>query len=237
VDKNIHSRVAALDWPSLDESLWKHGYALTDPLLTREECQSLIELYPHDENFRSHIVMARYRFGSGDYKYFDYPLPPLVRDLREHSYPHLAEIANEWNLAMDTAVKFPLKHDEFLRQCHKAGQHRATPLLLHYEAGDYNCLHQDLYGDVAFPLQITIFLSDPSEDYTGGEFVLVEQQLRAQSRAEVVVPARGQAVIFATRYRPVKGSRGFYRTNLRHGVSRVKSGRRFTLGVIYHDAQ
>jgi uncharacterized protein len=194
-------------------------------------------MYPSDQAFRSHIIMSRYRFGRGDYKYFDYPLPSIVQELRETSYPYLVPIANEWNENLGAADKFPPSHSAFLAACKKNGQTRATPLLLHYAAGDFNCLHQDLYGTVAFRLQLTCFLSRPGMDYDGGEFVLVEQQPRAQSRAEVITAAQGQVLIFATRYRPVKGSRGYYRTNLRHGVSRVKRGVRFTLGVIYHDSQ
>lgn len=237
MDKQVSARLAALDWQAILQSLRERGYALTDPLLDAGECSRLVELYPQERGFRSHIVMARYRFGSGDYKYFDYPLPSLIEDLREHSYPRLAGLANEWNQAMGATDVFPARHADFLNRCRKAGQIRATPLLLHYEAGDFNCLHQDIYGDVAFPLQMTCFLSRPGTDYTGGEFVLVEQQPRAQSRVEVIVASQGQAVIFATRYRPVQGKRGYYRASLRHGVSRVRSGRRFTLGVIYHDAQ
>jgi len=181
--------------------------------------------------------MARYRFGRGDYKYFNYPLPHTVQDLREHSYPYLAPLANEWNQTLGVRDRFPGKHADFLAICRRQGQSRATPLLLHYETGDFNCLHQDLYGAVTFPLQMTCFLNKPGLDYEGGEFVLVEQQPRAQSRPEVITPDRGQIVIFATRYRPAKGMRGYYRTNLRHGVSRIRRGTRFTLGVIYHDSE
>jgi hypothetical protein len=180
--------------------------------------------------------MARYRFGSGEYKYFAHPLPRIVSDLREHAYFPLASIANEWNEALGGEVRFPAHHPELVKLCAAHGQMKPTPLLLHYEAGDYNCLHQDLYGEVAFPLQLTCFLSRKDNDYTGGEFVLVEQQPRAQSKAEVIAPQQGQMLIFTTRYRPVKGTRGFYRVNVRHGVSRVRSGVRFTLGVIFHDA-
>jgi uncharacterized protein len=181
--------------------------------------------------------MARYRFGSGDYKYFDYPLPAIVQELREHSYSHLAPLANEWNQALGVAERFPQEHSRFLALCRRQGQTRATPLLLHYESGDFNCLHRDLYGAIAFPLQLTCFLSQPGRDYEGGEFVLVEQQLRAQSKAEVILPSQGEMVILATQYHPMKGKRGLYRASLRHGVSRVRRGVRFTLGVIYHDAE
>jgi len=232
----ISERLAQLDWKAMGAKLWELGYALTPSVLTPEECSGLINLYPSEATFRSHISMARYRFGRGDYKYFNYPLPPLVHQLREHSYAYLAPIANAWNRELRLREVFPAQHRDLLAICQKKGQTRATPLLLHYEAGDFNCLHQDLYGEVAFPLQLTCFLTQPGIDYEGGEFVLVEQQPRAQSKAEVITAERGQMVIFATRSRPVKGSRGYYRVNLRHGVSKVRKGTRFTLGVIYHDA-
>jgi hypothetical protein len=181
--------------------------------------------------------MSRYRFGRGDYKYFNYPLPAIVQQLREHSYPHLVSLANEWNQNLSLAEVFPERHSSFLEICAKHVQTRPTPLLLHYESGDFNCLHQDVYGAIAFPLQLTCFLSQPGADYDGGEFVIVEQQPRAQSKAEVIIAQQGQVLIFATRYRPVKGSRGFYRATLRHGVSHLKRGVRFTLGVIFHDSQ
>jgi hypothetical protein len=234
---SLSQRIAKLDWSSLHNALWEFGYALTDSILTAQECAELIALYSSDKRFRSHIIMSRYRFGRGDYKYFNYPLPPLVQELRECSYPQLALLANEWNRVMGMAAEFPPRHSSFLATCKKHGQTRPTPLLLHYEAGDFNCLHQDIYGETAFPLQLTCFLNQPGQDYEGGEFVLVEQQPRAQSKAEVIRPEQGEIVIFATRYRPVKGTRGYYRTNLRHGVSRVRRGIRFTLGVIYHDSK
>ena len=233
----ISQRLAGLDWVTLRESLGQYGYALTAPLLTAPECADLVNLYRSEQPFRSHIIMSRYRFGRGDYKYFDYPLPAAVQQLREHSYPHLVPLANEWNQALGLSDVFPERHASFLETCAKNAQARATPLLLHYESGDFNCLHQDVYGAVAFPLQLTCFLSQPGADYEGGEFVIVEQQPRAQSKAEVITAQQGQALIFATRYRPVKGSRGFYRTSMRHGVTRLKRGIRFTLGVIYHDSQ
>ena len=237
VHAGLAERIENLDWPKLRQSLWDSGYALTEPLLTREECGALIAMYEEEKRFRSHIIMSRYRFGRGDYKYFDYPLPEFVQELRENSYPQLASVANEWHEVMGLPGKFPSEHSAFLARCKKNGQVRATPLLLHYEAGDFNCLHQDVYGDVAFPLQLTCFLSQAEEDFEGGEFVLVEQQPRAQSKAEVIQASRGQILIFTTRYRPVKGSRGYYRTNLKHGVSRLRRGVRFTLGVIYHDSR
>jgi uncharacterized protein len=233
----IADRLAELDWQFIRQSLCELGYVLTPSILTRDECANLIGGYSDDSAFRSHIIMARFRFGQGDYKYFNYPLPKLIQELRDHSYSHLAPIANEWNGWLGVNEKFPKSHADFVALCRDNGQTRATPLLLHYQAGDYNCLHQDLYGTVAFPLQMTCFLNQPGADYEGGEFVLVEQQPRAQSRAEVITPGLGQLIIFATRYRPVKGGRGYYRVNLRHGVSRVKRGTRFTLGIIYHDAE
>jgi hypothetical protein len=237
MDKPISERLAHLDWGALRESLSQQGYALTPPLLTPPECANLVKLYPSEEPFRSHIIMSRYRFGRGDYKYFNYPLPAIVQELREHSYPYLVPLANGWNQALGSSETFPDRYSRFLETCAKNAQTRATPLLLHYEHGDFNCLHQDVYGSVAFPLQATCFLSQVGTDYEGGEFVIVEQQPRAQSKAEVIVAQQGQILLFATRYRPVKGSRGFYRVNMRHGVSRLKRGVRFTLGVIYHDSQ
>ena len=234
---SISQRIAKLDWSAIHSALWEFGYALTDRILTEQECAELIDQYSSDERFRSHIIMSRYRFGRGDYKYFSYPLPPLVQELRECSYPQLASLANEWNRAMGISAEFPPKHSSLLATCKERGQTRPTPLLLHYEAGDFNCLHQDIYGETAFPLQLTCFLNQPGKDYEGGEFVVVEQQPRAQSKVEVIRPEQGQIVIFATRYRPVKGTRGYYRTSLRHGVSRVRRGIRFTLGVIYHDSK
>jgi hypothetical protein len=235
--QSIAERLSALDWNALSASLWENGYALTPVVLTRNECSTFIGMYGSEQLFRSHIIMSRYRFGRGDYKYFDYPLPDVVQQLRENSYSYLAPLANQWNEALGVPGAFPAEHAAFLAECKKQHQTRATPLLLHYEAGDFNCLHQDLYGAVAFPLQATCFLSEPGADYEGGEFVLVEQQPRAQSKPQVISPSQGQMLIFATRYRPVKGSRGYYRTNLRHGVSRVNKGTRYTLGIIYHDSK
>jgi hypothetical protein len=202
-----------------------------------EECQALGELYPQDGLFRSHVVMSQHGFGRGEYKYFDYPLPEIVVDLRTAIYPRLAPIANRWNIAMGIDVRYPEKHADFIKRCHDAGQPRPTPLLLQYEAGDYNCLHQDLYGEHVFPIQVAILLSEPMKDFTGGEFVLTEQRPRMQSRPEVVPLCQGDAVAFAVHYRPVRGGRGIYRVNLRHGVSRLRSGHRHTLGIIFHDAK
>jgi uncharacterized protein len=235
---SILKRIEDLDWRAAEESLSARGYAVTAPLLTAEECKNIIALYPDEKRFRSHIIMERHRFGAGDYKYFENPLPEIITDLRTHAYPHLAPIANAWSETLaDGAKSFPPAHEAFLKICHKAGQTRPTPLVLHYEAGGYNCLHQDLYGEVAFPMQMVFLLGQHGRDWDGGEFILVEQQPRAQSKAEVISANQGQAIIFTTRYRPVKGSRGYYRVNLRHGVSRVHRGTRYTLGIIFHDAK
>jgi uncharacterized protein len=241
----IERKVDALNWEEAEESLWARGYAVTDAILMPEECADLIAIYGEKKLFRSYIVMERYRFGIGDYKYFEDPLPEVVVELRRAAYPHLAKIANRWAerlgakaLGLDDPQKqYPQEHSEFLKLCHKAGQKKPTPLMLHYEAGGYNCLHQDLYGEVSFPLQMVILLGQAGRDWEGGEFILVEQQPRAQSKAEVVSAQQGQAIIFTTRYRPVKGARGYYRVNLRHGVSRVHRGTRYTLGIIFHDAK
>jgi uncharacterized protein len=233
----IQERLTQLDWKAIEASLWQRGYAKIDPLFTPEECAAMIALYHQDEYFRSRIEMRRFRFGEGEYKYFHYPLPPLVQALREHAYPRLASIANAWSTALGRPGDFPTSHDQLLTICRQHGQTKPTALLLHYTAGGFNCLHQDLYGDVAFPLQLTVFLSRRERDFTGGEFLLVEQRPRAQSRGEVLSPEQGETIIFATRYRPVQGTRGYYRVNTRHGVSTVHSGSRFTLGVIFHDAK
>jgi hypothetical protein len=231
-------RIKALDWTAAEQSLSERGYAVTAPILSLDECASLAALYDDRRRFRSHVIMERYRFGIGDYKYFAHPLPELVADLRSSAYPHLAEVANHWaEVLAETAPRYPRDHAAFLKICHQAGQRKPTPLMLHYEAGGYNCLHQDLYGDVSFPLQMVFLLGQQGRDWEGGEFILVEQQPRAQSKPHVVLAGCGQAIIFTTRYRPVKGSRGYYRVNLRHGVSRVHRGRRYTLGIIFHEAQ
>ena len=233
----IQERLEQLDWKAIEASLWERGYATTYPLLTAEECDALVGLYGNDQLFRSRIDMKRFRFGQGEYKYFAYPLPLLVHTLREAIYPRLAVIANAWAKALHQPEAFPPIHDKLLAVCRQNGQIKPTPLLLRYDAGDYNCLHQDIYGAVAFPLQLTVFLSRPAHDFTGGDFVLVEQRPRAQSRAEVLTPPQGAIVIFATRHRPAEGSRGHYRVTVRHGVSTVHSGSRYTLGVIFHDAK
>jgi hypothetical protein len=206
------------------------------PLITPLECASLAGLYDMEETFRSRVVMGHHGFGRGEYQYFGYPLPPLVKLLRTGLYAPLAEIANRWNQAMKIDVEYPLDHDAFLERCHKAGQVKPTPLLLQYEPGDFNCLHQDLYGEHVFPFQVAILLSNPGVDFTGGEFILVEQRPRMQSRAEVVSLGQGQGVIFPVHHRPIQGSRGIYRVNMRHGVSTLRSGRRHTIGIIFHDA-
>jgi hypothetical protein len=235
----IAARVAVLDWPAIAAAVDTQGCALTGPLLllTPDECRSLAESYATDALFRSRVIMARHGFGRGEYRYFADPLPDSVLALRTALYPHLAVIANRWNAAMGIAIRYPRDHPSFLARCHKAGQTRPTPLLLQYGPGDYNCLHQDIYGEHVFPLQATILLSRPGADFEGGEFVLTEQRPRMQSRAEVVPLRQGEAVIFPVHHRPVQGTRGVYRVNMRHGVSRLRAGRRHTLGIIFHDAK
>ncbi len=233
----LPARVAALDWPAITATLDAHGCATTGPLLTTQECTALAARYDDDPLFRSRIVMARHGFGRGEYKYFAYPLPDDVAALRGAFYPPLAAIANRWNTQMGVASRYPDDHAAFLARCHEAGQTKPTPLLLQYGAGDYNCLHQDLYGEHVFPLQVAFLLSRPGHDFTGGEFVLTEQRPRMQSRAEVVPLIQGEAVIFPVHHRPVQGTRGIYRVNMRHGVSRLRTGRRHTLGLIFHDAR
>jgi len=234
--KDVVQRVQAIDWERASRDLDAQGSARIERLLTPAECGALANLYPSDEVFRSRVVMARHGFGRGEYQYFSYPLPEIVAALRTAIYPRLAPIANRWNAAMGIAVRYPDQHAKFIARCHAAGQSRPTPLLLQYGADDYNCLHQDLYGEHVFPLQLTILLSEPERDFTGGEFVLTEQRPRMQSRPEVVLLRQGDAVLFAVHHRPVQGTRGVYRVNLRHGVSRVRSGHRHTVGVIFHDA-
>ena len=233
----LPARVAALDWPAITATLDAHGCATTGPLLTTQECTALAARYDDDPLFRSRIVMARHGFGRGEYKYFAYPLPDDVAALRGAFYPPLAAIANRWNTQMGVASRYPDDHAAFLARCHEAGQTKPTPLLLQYGAGDYNCLHQDLYGEHVFPLQVAFLLSRPGHDFTGGEFVLTEQRPRMQSRAEVVPLIQGEAVIFPVHHRPVQGTRGIYRVTMRHGVSRLRTGRRHTLGLIFHDAR
>ena len=230
------ARVAALDWPGIAGALDERGCATTPPLLTEAECRALIEGYDDPGRFRSRVVMARHGYGQGEYQYYAYPLPTLIGELRAALYPALATVANRWGAALGM-TEFPADHADFLARCHAARQSRPTPLLLRYGPGDYNCLHQDLYGDLHFPLQAAILLSHPGEDFTGGEFVLTEQRPRMQSRAEVVTMRQGEAVVFATNQRPVTGTRGTYRVAMRHGVSRLHAGHRHTLGIIFHDAR
>lgn len=228
--------VAAYDWQALVGELNNYGCVVLSKLLSAEECRAIAALYPDEGHFRSHVHMARHGFGKGEYRYFKYPLPDLVGGLRSVLYPYLAGVGNAWNGRMNLDERYPDDHASFLKRCHNAGQTRPTPLLLQYVPGDFNCLHQDLYGDLAFPVQVAILLSEPGKDFTGGEFVLTEQRPRMQSRAEVVPLRRGDAVAFAVHNRPVQGSKGNYRVNLRHGVSRLRSGMRHTLGIIFHDA-
>jgi len=230
-------RAAQIAWSGVADELSRQGAAVLERLITADECRELALLYPHEEHFRSHVVMSRHGFGKGEYRYFKYPLPNLTAGLRTALYPRLVPIANDWNRRMGVGTRYPARHEDFLDLCHKAGQERPTPLLLQYGPGDYNCLHQDLYGDLAFPLQVAILLSEPGRDFTGGEFVLTEQRPRMQTRPEVVPLRQGDAVAFAVHHRPVDGTRGTYRVNLRHGVSRVRSGQRHTLGIIFHDAR
>jgi hypothetical protein len=229
-------RVERYDWDALSAEVSNFGCAVIEKLLSPEECADIARLYNEDGHFRSHIHMARHGFGKGEYKYFKYPLPDLLGGLRTALYPKLANVANDWNERMGVDQRYPAVHGDYLEQCHAAGQIRPTPLLLQYVPGDFNCLHQDLYGELSFPLQVAILLSEPGEDFTGGEFVLTEQRPRMQSRAEVVPLRQGDAVAFAVHNRPVQGSKGSYRVNLRHGVSRVRSGMRHTVGIIFHDA-
>lgn len=229
--------IETLDWARIAKDLEADGAATTGPLLSAAECAELTALYDQEGLFRSKVIMARHGFGRGEYKYFSYPLPDLIADLRPALYARLAPIANRWNEIMGIAVRYPQEHAEFLARCHKAGQTRPTPLLLQYVEGDYNCLHQDLYGDHVFPLQVVFLLSQPGKDFSGGELVLTEQRPRMQSRAEVTNLQQGDAAVFAVHHRPVQGTRGAYRVNMRHGVSRLRSGRRSTLGVIFHDAR
>ena len=226
-----------IDWHRVRVDLDAQGSAVIEGAISTDECDALAALYPHERHFRSRVVMARHGFGRGEYKYFSYPLPDLIGRLRTALYPRLAAVANRWNSALGIGERFPERHAAFIRRCHVAGQKRPTPLLLQYGAGDYNCLHQDLYGEHVFPLQATFLLSAPEQDFTGGEFVLVEQRPRMQSRAEIVPLAQGDAVVFAVHHRPTAGTRGFHRVILRHGVSKLRSGHRMTLGVIFHDAK
>ena len=236
-ESGAQERGAQPGWDQVSSDLNAHASAILQKLLTPQECERLAALYADEEGFRSRIVMSRHGFGRGEYKYFSYPLPAPIASLRTSLYPPLAAIANNWNARMKIDARFPATHAEFLARCHNAGQSRPTPLLLQYGPGDYNCLHQDLYGNLVFPLQVAVLLSEPGRDFTGGEFVITEQRPRMQSRAEVVPLRQGDGVIFAVHHRPVSGTKGDYRVNLRHGVSRLRSGRRHTVGIIFHDAK
>jgi hypothetical protein len=229
-------RAGAVDWAAAESGMLEDGFARLPGLLTARECAEVRALWADERRFRSRIDMARHRFGIGEYRYFDHPLPPLVAELRATLYPPLAEIANRWGELLGGETRFPAGLEEFLALCHRRGQHRPTPLVLRYEAGGYNALHQDVYGDVTFPLQVVIGLSAPGDDYTGGELVVVEQRPRAQARATAITLARGEGALIATREKPAEGARGHYRAALRHGVSTVTSGTRSTLGIIFHDA-
>jgi len=235
-DAGVQFRVSEYDWHAFENEVDSFGCGVLPKLLTVEECLIVARLYPEEQRFRSHVVMARHGFGRGEYRYFKYPLPAMIEGLRTALYARLAGIANRWNDRMGIAWQYPTTHAAYLEQCHRAGQERPTPLLLRYVAGDFNCLHQDLYGERAFPIQVAILLSEPGTDFIGGEFVLAEQRPRMQSRVEVVPLRQGDAVAFAVSHRPVQGTRGAYRVNLRHGVSRLRSGTRHTLGIIFHDA-
>jgi len=233
---DVSDRVDALDWTAITQDLNTYGCAATGPLLTTDECQWLAGCYDEAQHFRSRVIMAQHGFGRGEYKYLSYPLPDLVAALRRALYPHLAEVANGWSEDLGETARYPSEHSEYLDACHRAGQTKPTPLLLRYGPGDYNCLHQDVYGEQVFPLQVAFLLSRPGQDFEGGEFLLTEQRPRMQSRGEVVALKQGEGVIFPVRHRPVHGTRGVYRVNMRHGVSRLRSGRRHTLGIIFHDA-
>lgn len=234
---NIAQRIESLNWSLHAESLHEKGYAVLPKILSDEECNQLATSYEDNSFYRSTINMKRYQFGSGEYKYFKYPLPDIVAELRQSIYPHLSKVANEWMFKLGIHEVFPIQLDELLEKCHQAGQNRPTPLILKYHAGDWNALHQDLYGEVYFPFQVVFFLTQTQIDYTGGEFVMVENRPRMQSKSIVLHPNRGEAVIFTTNFRPVLGTKGYYRTTMRHGVSEVKSGERVNLGIIFHDAQ
>jgi len=233
----LDTRVRTYDWAGISAHLDAYGWAMFETILTAKQCAVIAGLYADDRRFRSHVVMARHGFGRGEYKYFRYPLPDTVAALRTALYPRLVPIANRWNESMGIDVRFPDEHAQFLERCHEAGQRRPTPLLLEYGEGDFNALHQDVYGEHVFPLQVAILLAEPETDFTGGEFVLTEQRPRMQSRAEVVPLRRGDGVVWAVRHRPVQGTRGTYRVTMRHGVSRLRSGHRMTLGIIFHDAK
>ena len=226
-----------ISWEQVYRDLDAEGNAVIKDLMTSDQCDEIRSLYDKEDLFRSNVVMERHGFGRGEYRYFNYPLPDLITTLRTSLYPHLVQIANRWNETMGINVRYPATHADYIQRCHQAGQTKPTPLLLKYGTGDYNCLHQDLYGEHVFPLQIAILLSEPNKDFTGGEFVMTEQRPRMQSRPMVVPLRKGDGVVFAVNHRPVQGKKSVYRVNLRHGVSRLRSGNRLTLGIIFHDAQ
>lgn len=234
--QELLEKIETADWDALQTRLDETGFALLPHFLSAETCTALIADYGNAGLYRKTVSMERYRFGKGEYKYFTHPLPPLLQTLRERLYPHLAPVANRWMQALHMEERFPLRHEELLERCRENGQLLATPLILRYGAGGYNTLHQDLYGDVFFPFQALLFLNEPDEDYTGGEFVLSQQNPRAQSQARVLRPRRGDLLIFTTRFRPEKGSKGYRQVYLKHGVSEVHEGTRHTLGIIFHDA-
>jgi uncharacterized protein len=233
---NIDQRIESLDWTAMGQEMNEKGYASASSILTPDECEALTDQYADEALFRKTINMERYRFGMGEYKYYQYPLPPIIQQLRESVYPQLASVANNWMRALSIEKAFPSNLVGMLNLCHAKAQHRPTPLILKYEKGGYNTLHQDLYGEVYFPMQLVLFLNEPGIDYDGGEFVLIEQRPRAQSKAIVLAPKKGDMLIFTTNYRPVQGSKGYYRVNMKHGVSEISSGTRHTLGIIFHDA-
>lgn len=233
---SIIQKTEDTDWQNITEEMHQNGYAIIPGVLTEEDCQSLILAYDQASLYRKTVIMARHRFGLGEYKYFDYPLPDLIQNLRTHLYPHLASIANSWFKALHIDMHYPSKHSAFLQQCHSANQQKATVLILKYGEGGFNTLHQDLYGDIYFPIQAVLMLSDPDKDFTGGEFVLTQQVPRAQSKAIVIKPKKGDVLIFTTNFKPEKGSKGYYRVHMKHGVSEVKQGKRYALGIIFHDA-
>lgn len=234
---HLLGRIDQLNWPEIQQQLDENGFSKLPPLLNQAECQNIIDTYELPDYFRNTINMARYRFGIGEYKYYDAPLPPLLQTLREGLYPELAKTANRWLEQLGHASAFPAMLAEFLEQCHSEEQTRSTPLILKYEAGGYNCLHQDLYGKIFFPFQVVFALNQKEADYTGGEFLLVEQRPRAQSRGHVIALEQGEGLIFPTQHRPVPGTRGYYKTTLKHGVSTITSGTRYSLGIIFHDAK
>lgn len=234
--QEIIRKIEDADWQDIADAMHQNGYALVRRLLSDEQCEMLISDYNKPGAYRKTVVMERYRFGSGEYKYFNYPLPDIIRTIRTSIYPKLAPIANAWFRALNIDTEFPLKHAELLQQCHRNGQQKATVLILKYGQGGFNALHQDLYGDIYFPLQVVLMLNQPGKDFTGGEFVLTQQIPRAQSRAIVLNPGKGDLLIFTTNFKPEKGTKGYYRVNMKHGVSEIKSGERHTLGIIFHDA-